>query len=50
MKPKRSQLSRGKENVNEFRMQVLEREHQVVSSLRPKADLLINKSDTGSKA
>ena len=47
---KKAQLSRGKENVNEFRMQVLEREHQVVSSLRPKADLLINKKYKVEKA
>jgi len=40
---KKAQLSRGKEPQNEFRMQVLEREHIVVQSLRKKADMLINK-------
>jgi uridine kinase len=38
---KKAQLLRGKEPQNEFRMQVLEREHQVVRSLRPLADLLV---------
>lgn len=40
---KKAQLSRGKEKVNDFRMQVLEREHQVVTSLKPRADIIINK-------
>lgn len=39
---KKAQVVRGKEPQNEYRMQVLEQEHQVVLSLRPKADLLIN--------
>jgi uridine kinase len=39
---KKAQLLRGKEPQNEYRMQVLEREHQVVQSLRPLADLFIN--------
>ncbi|GAB1403690.1 hypothetical protein MASR1M74_08680 [Lentimicrobium sp.] len=40
---KKAQIVRGKEPQNEYRMQVLEQEHQVVQSLRSKADLLINK-------
>jgi uridine kinase len=39
---KKAQLLRGKEPQNEYRMQVLEREHQVVQSLRHLADLFIN--------
>ena len=39
---KKAQVVRGKEPQNEYRMQVLEQEHQVVLSLRDKADLLIN--------
>ncbi len=38
---KKAQSSRGKEPQNEYRMRVLEQEHKVVQSLRPKADLLI---------
>jgi len=38
---KKAQLVRGKEPQNEFRLQVLEQEHRVVQSLRPKADLLV---------
>jgi len=40
---KKAQVSRGKEPQNEFRMQVLEREHQVVQSLKHLADFYINK-------
>jgi uridine kinase len=40
---KKAQIVRGKEPQNEYRMQVLEREHQVVQSLRSTADILINK-------
>lgn len=40
---KKAQVVRGKEPQNEYRMQVLEREHQVVQSLRSKADLFITK-------
>lgn len=47
---KKAQLSRGKEKVNEFRMQVLEREHQVVSSLKPRAGLIVNKNYEVEKA
>ena len=41
---KLSQIVRGKEVMNEFRANVLEREHQNVKSLRPLADLIIDKS------
>ena len=40
---KKAQLIRGKEPQNEYRMQVLEREHQVVQSLKPLANLLVSK-------
>lgn len=40
---KKAQLRRGKEKVNDFRMQVLEREHQVVASLKPRAHYIVNK-------
>lgn len=40
---KKAQLRRGKEKVDDFRMMVLEREHQVVVSLKDRADLIINK-------
>jgi hypothetical protein len=36
-------LERGKEVINEFRLQVLEREHQAVSRLREQVDYLITK-------
>lgn len=39
---KKAQFVRGKEPQNDYRMQVLEREHQEVQSLKEKADLLIN--------
>lgn len=38
---KKAQLLRGKEPQNEYRMHVLEREHEVVQSLKPNADLLV---------
>jgi len=38
---KKAQILRGKEPQNEFRLQVLQREHEVVQSLRPSADLLV---------
>ncbi len=41
---KMSQLMRGKETTDEFRLQVLEREHINVQSLRHKADLLVNRN------
>ena len=40
---KKAQVLRGKEPQNEYRRQVLEREHQVVQSLRPLADLIVNR-------
>ncbi len=40
---KKAQVVRGKEPQNEYRMKVLEREHQVVQSLKDRADLLIDK-------
>lgn len=40
---KRAQIVRGKEPQTEWRWKVLEREHQVVQSLRPLADLLVTK-------
>ena len=40
---KKAQVLRGKEPQNEYRRQVLEREHQVVQSLRPLADLLVTR-------
>lgn len=40
---KKAQLLRGKEKVDEWRMAVLEQEHKVVRSLRPLADLIVNK-------
>jgi uridine kinase len=39
-----SQIVRGKENMDDFRMKVLEREHQNVRALKLLADLLIDKS------
>lgn len=39
---KKAQVVRGKEPQNEYRARVLEQEHQVVQSLKPKADLLVN--------
>lgn len=39
---KKAQTLRGKEPQNEYRARVLEREHQVVQSLKPKAHLLVN--------
>lgn len=38
---KEAQSKRGKEPTNEFRWQVLEREHTVIQSLRTRADLLL---------
>jgi len=40
---KKAQLVRGKEKMDQWRAQVLEREHQVVRSLRPLADLIVDK-------
>ena len=38
---KKAQAVRGKEPQNEYRMQVLEREHQVVQLLKPTADFFV---------
>lgn len=40
---KKAQVLRGKEPQNEFRLHVLQREHEVVQSLRPLADLIVTK-------
>ncbi len=40
---KRAQILRRKEKFDEFRLKVLEREHEVVQSLKPEADLIITK-------
>jgi uridine kinase len=40
---KKAQILRGKEPQNEFRLEVLQREHEMVQSLRPLADLLVTK-------
>lgn len=41
---KLSQIVRGKETMNEFRLKVLEKEHQSVVSLKPLADFIIDKN------
>ncbi len=41
---KMTQIIRSKEPMNEWRAQVLEREHLNVSSLKPMADLIVNKN------
>jgi uridine kinase len=41
---KMTQIIRGKEPMNEWRAKVLEREHINVSSLKPIADLIVNKN------
>jgi uridine kinase len=43
---KKAQLLRGKEPQSEFRLQILEREHEVVRSLLPLADLIVKKDFT----
>ena len=40
---KKSQILRGKEPQNEYRLKVLKREHEVIQSLRPMADLIVTK-------
>lgn len=40
---KKAQVLRGKEPQNKFRLQVLQREHEVVQSLRSLADLIVTK-------
>ena len=42
------QIASGKEELDEFRMQILEREHQVVQSLKPLADFYLD-FDTASE-
>jgi uridine kinase len=37
-------MLRRKEKFDEFRLKVLEREHEVVQLLKPKADLIITKN------
>ncbi|MEA1887007.1 MAG: uridine kinase [Bacteroidota bacterium] len=39
-----NQIIRLKEEMSTFRLKILDREHQAVSSLKPKADLIVNKS------
>ena len=39
---KKAQLRRGKETLNEFRLKVLEAEHNAIQSIRNKATILIN--------
>lgn len=39
-----NQIIRMKEEMNDFRLHILECEHQAVLSLQPKADLIVNKS------
>ena len=41
---KMTQIIRGKEPMNEWRTEVLEREHKNVSSLKSMADLIVNKN------
>jgi len=41
---KKAQILRGKEPQNKFRLLVLQREHEVVQSLKPSADLLVSKN------
>jgi uridine kinase len=43
LETQKAQELRGKENLDEWRLKVLEREHQVVISLRAKADWIITK-------
>ena len=38
---KKAQLARGKEKMNDWRLSVLKREHEVIRSLRPLADLIV---------
>lgn len=40
---KKAQILRKKEKFDEFRLKVLEKEHEVVQLLKPKADLIITK-------
>jgi len=40
---KKAQFERGKEEPNEYRWQVLQKEHEVIQSIRSRADLLVSK-------
>ena len=40
---KKAQIVRGKEPQNDFRLKVLQREHEVVRSLKPKATHIVSK-------
>ncbi|HDP54840.1 MAG TPA: uridine kinase, partial [Bacteroidetes bacterium] len=44
LETKMMQLMRGKEDVDEYRISILEREHMGVMSLKPLANLLVNKN------
>jgi len=39
-----NQIIRLKEELNTFRLKILDREHQAVTSLKPQADLIVNKA------
>ncbi|HCC69912.1 MAG TPA: uridine kinase [Bacteroidales bacterium] len=39
-----NQIIRLKEELSTFRLKILDREHQAVASLKPKADLIVNKA------
>lgn len=47
---KKAQIQRKKEKFDEFRLKVLEREHEVVRMLKPEADLVITKNFDVAKA
>lgn len=47
---KKAQVVRGKEPQNEYRMQVLEKEHKEVQQLKPTADVLVGMDYTVRKA
>ncbi len=40
---KKAQLRRGKEPQNEYRASVLQREHEVVTALKPKAEIIVDR-------
>lgn len=43
LETKKAQVVRGKETLNDTRLKILEREHEVVQSLKEEADLIITK-------
>jgi uridine kinase len=47
---KKNRGNRGKEDVDDFRFQVLEMEHKSMQELKPKADLIVNKNYEVEKA